>query len=224
MTGGDDLGPAVSATPAVSVTPADCPSPHTLGNKLSRVAWGAARAVLFRPSPRPLWGWRRGLLRAFGATVGRGAKVTPSAKVWLPANLTLGEFATLGEGVDCYCVAPVTVGDHATVSQRAFLCAATHDHRDPHMPLVPVPVTIGDGAWVCAEAFVGPGVTVGAGAVVGARAVATKDVGPWEILVGNPGRVVGRRTLREQAPPGVADSPGVPAPSGERAAPAGAGR
>ncbi|MFH5805520.1 putative colanic acid biosynthesis acetyltransferase [Alienimonas sp. DA493] len=181
---------------AVSVAADDCPSPHSLGNKLARVAWGAVRPTLFACSPRPLWGWRRFLLRLFGATVGRGAKVLPSAKIWLPANLTLGEYACLGAGVDCYCVAPISIGDHATVSQRAFLCAATHDVADPHMRLVARPILVEASAWVCAEAFVGPGVTVGEGAVVGARAVAVKDVEPWAIVVGNPARFLRRRELR----------------------------
>ena len=188
--------PAAPAPAAVSVTPADCPSPHPLGNKLARTVWGLVRPTAFRLSPRPLWGWRRWLLRAFGARVGRGAKVLPSAKIWLPANLTLGEYACLGEGVDCYCVAPITLGDHATVSQRAFLCAATHDPADPHMRLAAEPIAVGASAWVCAEAFVGPGVTVGEGAVVGARAVAVKDVEPWAVVVGNPAKFLRRRELR----------------------------
>ena len=182
--------------PGFSVTPADCPSPHSIANKLARVAWGAVRPTLFACSPRPLWGWRRLLLALFGAKVGRGAKVLPSAKVWLPANLTLGDYACLGDGVDCYCVAPVSVGAHATVSQRAFLCAATHDPADPHMRLIARPITIENAAWVCAEAFVGPGVTVGEGAVVGARAVAVKDVQPWTVVVGNPAKFLRRRELR----------------------------
>ncbi|NNJ26384.1 2,3,4,5-tetrahydropyridine-2,6-dicarboxylate N-acetyltransferase [Planctomycetes bacterium LzC2] len=154
-----------------------------------------------------MWGWRRFLLRLFGANVGRGAKVLPSAKVWLPANLTLGEYACLGAEVDCYCVAPISVGAHATVSQRAFLCAATHDISDPHMRLVARPIMIEASAWVCAEAFVGPGIAVGEGAVVGARAVAVKNVEPWAIVVGNPARFLRRRNLQEQP---VADASRAP--------------
>ena len=190
------MTPAAPPPAAVSVTPDHCPSPHALGNKLARVVWGVVRPTLFALSPRPLWGWRRFLLRRFGADIGRGAKILPSARVWLPANLTLGEYACLGEGVDCYCVALISVGDHATVSQRAFLCAATHDPADPHMRLVAEPIKVGASAWVCAEAFVGPGVTVGEGAVIGARAVAVKDVEPWTVVVGNPAKFLRRRELR----------------------------
>ena len=173
--------------------------PHGAGNKLARVAWGVCYWTLFRPSPRPLWGWRRMLLRLFGADVGAGAVVVQSAKIWLPANLSLGPRACLGADVDCYNLARVTLGAGATASQRAFLCAGTHDHRDPNLPLVCRPVTVGAGAWVCAGAFVGPGVTVGERAVLGARAVAVKNIPADEIWAGNPARFVKPRALRAAA-------------------------
>jgi putative colanic acid biosynthesis acetyltransferase WcaF len=89
----------------------------------------------------------------------------------------------------------VTIGEKVTISQRAHLCAGTHDHTDPAMPLRKPPIEVGDQAWVCADAFVGPGVAVGEGAVVGARAVAVGDVEAWTIVAGNPARVVGKREL-----------------------------
>ena len=177
--------------------------PHGPGNKLARVAWGACYWTLFRPSPRPLWGWRRWLLRLFGADVAAGAKVVPSARIWLPANLTLGAGAAVGAGVDVYNLARVTLGDRATVSQRAFLCAGTHDHSDLTLPLVRRPVTVAADAWVCAGAFVGPGVTVGERAVLGAHGVATKDVPPGEIWAGNPARFVRDREIRAEAAGGA---------------------
>lgn len=173
-------------------------------NKLGRAAWGVVRVLLYRPSPRPLHGWRRLLLRAFGATVGPGAKPYPGAMVWAPWNLTLGAGCWLADGVDCYSVGRVTVGPGAVVSQRAFLCAATHDYTDPGFRLVVRPVTIGAGAWVAAEAFVGPGVTVGDGAVVAARAVVTRDVAPWAVMAGNPARPVKQRVLVGLPPGGGA--------------------
>ena len=84
----------------------------------------------------------------------------PSAKIWAPWNLTMAEEACLSHYVDCYCVAPVTIGAHATVSQYSFLCTATHDEQDPHMQLMHEPIIIGDGAWVAADVYIGPGVTI----------------------------------------------------------------
>lgn len=164
-------------------------------NQLARAVWGAVWVLLFRPSPRPFHGWRRVLLRCFGARIGRNVHVYPSAWVWAPWNLEMGADSCLADGVDCYSVAPIRLGPSALVSQRSFLCAATHDYTDPAFPLVPKPITVGAGAWVAAEAFVGPGVTVGEGAVVGACACVTKDVEPWVVVAGNPARFVKRREL-----------------------------
>ncbi len=173
---------------------------YTRGENLLRALW-ALCGPLFRLSPRPCFGLRRALLRLFGARVGRGAHVYPSTVITLPWNLTLGEQASLGEGVLVYDLGPVSVGDRATVSLRAHLCAGTHDPRRADMPLVKAPIVVGDDAWIGADAFVGPGVSVGAGAVVGARAVAVKDVPPWTIVAGNPARPLGPRVLEERDEP-----------------------
>jgi putative colanic acid biosynthesis acetyltransferase WcaF len=113
----------------------------------------------------------------------------------------MGDHSWLGDGVDCYSVAKITLGRHVVVSQRVFLCAATHDYTDPGFPLVTCPITLGDGAWVAAEAFIGPGVTLGVGAVVGARACVTKDVEAWAVVAGNPARLIKRRELKRPGEP-----------------------
>ena len=182
----------------VRVDRAVCPSPHSQWNKLGRVVWQIAWQVVFRLTP---WFWqgpRRGLLRLFGASVGKGVQVMPSVKIWAPWHLELGDFATVSHGVDLYCVDKITIGAHATVSQRAFLCTATHAVDHPNMPLVTKPIVIEDGAWVAAEAFVAPGVTVGVDAVVGARAVAMRDVAAREIVAGNPAKLIRMRRLGEE--------------------------
>jgi putative colanic acid biosynthesis acetyltransferase WcaF len=168
-------------------------------NRLGRALWGLVWLVLFRPSPRPCHAWRRWLLRCFGARVGRGAHVYPSARVWAPWNLHMGEHSCLADGVDCYSVDRVTLGPHALVSQDAYLCSATHDYNDPAFPLVTAPVTIGAHAWVAAGAFVGPGITVGEGAVVGARACVFRNVQPWTVVGGNPARFLKHRVLTRSA-------------------------
>ncbi|MDP1797021.1 MAG: hypothetical protein Q8K78_06050 [Planctomycetaceae bacterium] len=185
--------------PSVCVGKGECPSPHSFANKLGRVAWGIVWCLLFRTSPRMAYGWRRTILRLFGARIGRNARIAPTVRIWAPWNLNIGEEASLGYAVDCYCVDQITIGAHATVSQEAFLCSATHDVTDPHMGLVTAPITIEDQAWVCARAFVGPGLRIGRGAVVGACAVATRDVAAWDIVVGNPARVIKQRVLQPKS-------------------------
>jgi putative colanic acid biosynthesis acetyltransferase WcaF len=185
----------VGAGGGVTVGPRDCPSPHGLGNKLGRVLWGAVWLLLFRPSPRICHSWRRMLLRLLGARIGRGCKTDPSTRIWAPWNLTMGDYAALGYDVDCYCVAPIRLGAHSTVSQYSFLCAASHDIDDPHMRLISAPIEIADQAWVCAGVFVAPGVTVGQGAVAGARAVVVSNVEPWTVVAGNPARQIKLRSI-----------------------------
>lgn len=180
----------------VRVSRKECPSTHSTANKIARVCWGVAWLLLFRPSPKLMLGWRRLLLRLFGATIGKGAKVLPSVKIWAPWNLTMRDEACLSHDVDCYCVAPITIGAHATVSQYSLLCTATHDVEDPHMLLVTAPIVVEDSAWVCADVFVAPGVTIAEGAVAGARAVVLRDVPPWTIVAGNPAREIKKRKLR----------------------------
>lgn len=143
-----------------------------------------------------MFGWRRFLLRLFGAQVGHQAHVYPSARVYLPWMLTLGEHASIGEWALIYNLGPVTIGNRATISHRAHLCAGTHDYRDPALPLLRLPIEIGAQAWVCADAFVGPGRRVGEGAIVGAAAVVVSDVPDWEIVAGNPAQIIKRRVLR----------------------------
>ncbi len=109
----------------------------------------------------------------------------------------MGDYSSLGYDVDCYCVAPVTVGAHATVSQYSFLCTASHDIRDRHMRLTSAPIEIGEAAWICAGVFVAPGVNVGPGAVAGARAVVVRDVAAWMVVAGNPAVEIKRRELAD---------------------------
>ena len=164
----------------------------TRREQTGRVLWALA-TPLFRLSPRPLWGWRRAMLRAFGATVGRGVHVYPTARITIPWNLTLGDGCAVGDHAILYALGPITLGPRATVSQYAHLCAGSHDSSDPAMPLTKPPIAVGADVWVCADVFVGPGVTVDDGAILGARAVVVRDVARRVIVAGNPARMVGKR-------------------------------
>ena len=109
----------------------------------------------------------------------------------------MGDYATVSHGVDLYNVDQIDIGAHATISQRAFICTATHEVDHPNMPLVTAPVRIGDGAWVAAEAYVHPGVTIGTDAVAGVRAVVLKDIPARHIVAGHPARFVRERFGRK---------------------------
>lgn len=162
---------------------------------VKRVLWGLAMPF-FRFSPRIFFGWRRFLLRLFGARVGDQVHIYNSAHIYLPWNLEIGDWSSIGENAFIYNLGPVRIGKHVTISQRAHLCAGTHDYTDPSLPLVKPPINIGNQTWICADAFVGPGVTVGEGSVAGARAVVVRDVAPWKVVGGNPARVIKSRVFR----------------------------
>lgn len=156
---------------------------------LGRVLWGMA-GPLFRFSPRLLWGWRTALLRLFGAKIGRHVQIHPSVRIFLPWNLKVGDWSSIGFDALVYNLGRVTIGERVTISQRAHLCAGSHDYRDRAMLLLKPPITIGDGAWICADAFVGPGVNVGEGAVLGACSVVMRSVERNSVMAGNPARKV----------------------------------
>ncbi len=163
--------------------------------QVARVIWATAQPF-FRLSPRPLWGWRRWMLTRFGATIGQQVHVYPTVRITMPWNLTIDDHAAVGDRAILYALGPIAIKARATISQGAHLCAGTHDISLPDRPLVKSPITINEDAWVAAEAFVGPGVTVGKGAILGARAVTMRDVPSLAIMVGNPAQL--RRYLEAE--------------------------
>lgn len=170
-------------------------SPHGLGNQMARSAWSIVQVVLFRLSPRPLHRWRNWLLRLFGARLDPTARVYPRARIWAPWRLTMGEHACVGDDVDVYCVAPIAIGSFSTVSQYSFLCTASHDFEDVRHPLTAKPIVIGQRCWIAADVFVGPGVTIHDGTVVGARSAVFADLPAWSVAAGNPASVIRPRKL-----------------------------
>ncbi len=157
-----------------------------MANKLTRVLWQVVWLILARPTPPALHAWRCAILRAFGARIGRGVRIYGDCRIWHPRNLTMADGAVMGRAALCYNQGHITIGRDAVVSQDVTLCASTHDVNNPLFPLLLRPVVIEAHAWIAAEAFVGPGVTVGEGAVLGARAVAMRDLAPWTVFSGNP--------------------------------------
>lgn len=191
------MNPQAQADEKRPVTIALRESRLTLSNKLVRTLWGVVWVLLFRPSPILLHGWRRILLRCFGARIGKRALPYPSARIWAPWNLTMGDDSCLSHRVDCYCVDKIVLGPRVTVSQYSFLCAASHDHTRQSMPLVTAPIHIEADAWITADVFIGPGVTVGEGAVVGVRSTVLHSIKPWTIVAGNPVQKIGPRILQK---------------------------
>jgi putative colanic acid biosynthesis acetyltransferase WcaF len=157
-----------------------------------RIAWAFGQWLLIL-SPHPCFAWRRAVLRLFGARIGAHVHVYPSVRFAMPWNVEIGDWSAVGADVLIYSLGRVRIGREVTVSYRAHLCAGSHDLNDPALPLRKPPITLEDGCWLGTEAFIGPGVTVGRGAVVGARGVVVRDVAPLDVVGGNPARVIGVR-------------------------------
>lgn len=172
-------------------------SPYTTTNRIKRMLWSICWTVLARPFPKSFANrWKIFILRRFGAKITNTSFVYSSAKIFMPWNLIMEEQTCIGSGVDCYNAAPIIIKSHATVSQRAYLCTASHNISSSKHEQIEKPIIIEPRSWVAAEAFIGPGVTIGEGAVVGARSVVFKNVEPWNVVVGNPAKVIKKRIIR----------------------------
>jgi putative colanic acid biosynthesis acetyltransferase WcaF len=188
---GGSGGPAARVTEPVHV------SPWTVRQRIARQLWFIVQGTVFRFSLYNSFRWRRFLLRMFGAKLGHNVRVRPSVSVDVPWNLTIGDNSSVGDHAILYCLGPVTLGRHVTISQYAHLCAGTHETDTHRMLLLKPPITIGDDAWIAADAFVGPGVTIGAGTLVGARSNVFSSLPAGVVAVGSPARPVRVRVFVE---------------------------
>jgi putative colanic acid biosynthesis acetyltransferase WcaF len=157
--------------------------------------WWLFDALVVRPSPQVLYFWRRFALRMFGARIGRNVLIRPGVRVTFPWKVEIGDHCWIGDNATLYSIAEITIGESSVVSQDAYLCTATHDHSDISFSLVASPIIIEPECWIAARAFVGPGVRIGRGAVVGACSVLLSDVPPATIVAGTPARTVGTRKV-----------------------------
>ena len=172
------------------------PAPMSGKERKKRMLWCVARALLvcWLP-PVSCFGWVRFIYRMFGAKVAKTAKIYPSADVFMPWNLEMGEWSTIGANVHILNAAPLTIGNDCNVSERAYLCCASHNIRSAAHEQIHAPIVMKDRSWVAAEAFVGMGVTIGEGSVIGARAAVFKDVEPWTVVGGNPAKIISKRKI-----------------------------
>ena len=168
----------------------------SLKNKISRLVWNVVSLILFRPFASRLFKeWRVFILKCFGAKIEWSSHIYASVKIWAPWNLEMGANATFGPNVDCYNQGKISIGSNTIVSQKTYLCASSHDYTQKGFPLTLNPIVIGNGVWVAADAFVGPGVIIGNKAVIAARAVVIKNVEENTIVGGNPAKIIKYRNL-----------------------------
>ncbi|WP_297983188.1 putative colanic acid biosynthesis acetyltransferase [uncultured Chryseobacterium sp.] len=165
--------------------------------KLKRLLWLICYYIFFRPFPTKLFGrWHVTLLRFWGAKIGNNSTVFNNVKIWAPWNLEMKNNCMLGPYVDCYNQGKISIGSHTVVSQKTYLCASSHDFAISNLPLTLNPINIGNQVWIAADSFIGPDVTVGDGAVIGARAAVFKNVEPWTVIGGNPAKFIKKREMK----------------------------
>lgn len=180
-----------AATDNASSTPAPMGSTWGLKGNLVRVAWMLVGRTLLRLSTERADGYRCWLLRRFGAKVGRGVRLARSCRVEIPWTLELGDGVHVGERAILYSLGRIVVGEGTVISHFAHLCAGSHDYSKRRFDLLRPPITVGARCWIGPDAFVGPGVRVGDGAVLEARACLFKDAEPGKLYAGNPAKIVG---------------------------------
>lgn len=152
--------------------------------------WWLVQATVFRGSPQFAYAWRNWILRCFGAQVGKNVAIRPSVTITYPWKVKIGDYAWIGDNAVLYSLGEIDIGAHAVVSQRSYLCAADHDYTQPDFPIRDRKISIGEQAWVAADVFVAPGVTIGAGAVIGARSSVFHNMQAGMVSFGSPAKRV----------------------------------
>jgi putative colanic acid biosynthesis acetyltransferase WcaF len=159
-----------------------------------RTVWYFCSLLFFESGWLPVSRVKVWLLRQFGARMGRGVVIKPHVRIKYPWRVAVGDHCWIGQGVWIDNLADVHVGNHVCISQLAYLCTGSHDHRTRGFDLITKPIDVRDGAWLGARCTILPGVTVGANALVAGGSVAAKDVEPASIVAGVPAKTVGART------------------------------
>jgi putative colanic acid biosynthesis acetyltransferase WcaF len=159
--------------------------------------WWVVQALLFRPSPQIAYGWRRMLLRKFGAQVGVGAIIRPTVRVTYPWKVKIGDHAWIGDDVTLYSLGEIDIGAHSVVSQKSYICAGDHDYQSVDFAIRGRPVRIGTQVWIASDVFIAPGVTIADGVVVGARSTVLRSLQKGFVYVGNPARPIKPRSMNE---------------------------
>lgn len=170
--------------------------PYKKTEYFGRILWSFF-FIFFRFSPRVFFGWRNFILRIFGAKIGKNVNIYPTAHIYLPWNLIIGDDSSIGEWTLVYNLGKIEIGSRATISHRAHLCAGTHQYSKSNLPLMRLPIKISDQAWICSDSFIGPNVVIGSSAIVGAGAVVMKSVKSMQIVAGNPAKFIKFRKINK---------------------------
>jgi putative colanic acid biosynthesis acetyltransferase WcaF len=166
---------------------------RSLKEKLKIQLWYIVRSTLFKSSPEFMYNWRKRLLTWFGAKIGEGVRIRPSADITYPWNIEIGDYSYIGDGATLYSLTNIVIGKNCSISAQAYICTGTHDHKAVSFTLIVKSITIEDEVWLANGSFLMPGVSIGRGSICAARSVITKSIPSNSIVSGQPGRVIGQR-------------------------------
>ena len=162
-------------------------------SKFTVQLWWIVQATLFRCSPQFMYGWRRFLLRRFGAKIGKKVILRPSVKITYPWKLQIGDYSWVGDDVSLYTLGPITIGSNTVISQKVYLCTGTHDYNSSDFKILSQSIVIEDKCWLATDVYVAPGVTIHKGTVIGARSSVYSDLPSNKVCVGNPAKAIKNR-------------------------------
>jgi len=186
---------SLGAEPFVDLTDYHEPGYDAGGSRAKMMLWWLVQAIAFPLSHHAAHGFRRWLLRAFGARIGDDVRIRPTARFTYPWNVAIGDHSWVGDDVVFYSLAPITVGRHCVISQKSYLCTGSHDLSDARFPLTFGDVVVENGAWIATDCFIGPAVRIGANAVVGVRSTVLTTMPPAFICVGTPCKPIKPRPM-----------------------------
>lgn len=158
--------------------------------------WWMVQAILFKTSPQFLYGWRNFLLRLFGAKIGKKVIIRPTVKITYPWKLSIGDYSWIGDHVDLYTLGNIYIGKNVVISQKSYLCTASHDYLKEDFPIYQKPIKICDQVWIATDVFIAPGITIEEGSLVAARSSVFQNIPSNKICSGTPAKII-RERIRE---------------------------
>ncbi|QVY64754.1 putative colanic acid biosynthesis acetyltransferase [Polaribacter sp. Q13] len=155
--------------------------------------WWLVQSILFSNSPQFMYGFRRFLLRLFGAKIGKNVIIRPTVRITYPWKISIGDFSMIGDDVVLYSLGRIEIGNNVVISQKSYICAASHDYLKSDFPIFAKKITIEDQCWLATDVFVAPGITIGKGTVVGSRSSVYKNLPSNKVCIGNPAKIIRER-------------------------------
>ncbi len=168
-------------------------SPFTLKENILRTIWILIGSTLFRFSFHNWYLYRSIILKLFGSRIDKNVRIRRTARIEMPWKLTIGKNSAIGDYAVIYNQSEICIGKNATISQYSHLCTGSHVYSVASFIHFSKPIVIEDYAWVASNAFVGPGVRISEGAILGACAVTMHNLEAWTIYAGNPSKVISKR-------------------------------